>query len=668
MTTTGLAPQPTDAGAPPGDGNGDGSLARHLVPLLLLGLAAALVSWWASHVIFPAYSWNRDEPVYLWHVALLRSGRLTSPDGGAAQFLWPWLSAHRGSTFFSQYTIGFPLLLLVAKQLGSPALALALGGALFVTGGYAFTYTLLRDRTVAILTGVLLLVSPILVVQGGVYLGYVLSAGLGVWFIAAFVHGTRTGRAPALVAAGALLGWIVLMRPFDAVLWFVAAAGPLMFWYWRERRVLWRAARWTALGIAPFLVLTLWYNHRLTGSFTTFPVNAKDPLDTYGFGLRRLMPAFDAEPYGIRDAVRGSLKNGFYFFYFIAGGLLAIPVALYGLWRARRVRSTLIVVALLVLFPLGYFMFWGTKVSAVTSRLSGPIYFVALYAPLCLLVASVVVLAWRARPIVGALLALGLVVAGAPIGIDRIAANRDISVAQKPWKRAADRLARDPRRSLVFVGESEPYAMLLDPYAVNAPDMNGQVLYATDLASRDVDLIESRPDRQPFRLQPSYRGDELGPSESPNTPQLGIVALRVERFAGSFTVHVTVTNPTDQPTVVAHMAVDKTVATRTLSRSSRRGARHELDWTVTTGDPGRDGSRARNAEGELTITVGFGSLTVFTPPSVRALVDYRLRNGTFAVLLPARTERRINHPIPGMSRNLQWRPALATPELDVQVG
>ena len=34
---------------------------------------------WARHRLFPGLSWNRDEPVYLWHVDVLRAGQLTSP-------------------------------------------------------------------------------------------------------------------------------------------------------------------------------------------------------------------------------------------------------------------------------------------------------------------------------------------------------------------------------------------------------------------------------------------------------------------------------------------------------------------------------------------------------------------------------------------------------------
>ena len=68
----------------------------------------------------------------------------------------------------------------------------------------------------------------------------------------------------------------------------------------------------------------------------------------------------------------------------------------FGLWMRRRQRSTLALLFLVAAFPLGYFFFWGMHVSAVTSHLSGPIYFIPLYAPLVVLIATALVTWWRA--------------------------------------------------------------------------------------------------------------------------------------------------------------------------------------------------------------------------------------------------------------------------------
>ena len=71
--------------------------------------------------------------------------------------------------------------------------------------------------------------SPILAVQGGTYLGYLFTTGLGLFFVTALLSGSRLERPGRLVVAGGLLGLIFLTRPFDAVLWAAAAVGYLAF-------------------------------------------------------------------------------------------------------------------------------------------------------------------------------------------------------------------------------------------------------------------------------------------------------------------------------------------------------------------------------------------------------------------------------------------------------
>ena len=264
----------------------------------------------ARHLVYPSFSWNRDEATYLWQMDALRGGHIFTTDGGAPQFYWPWLTGFRDGVFFSQYTVGWPLFLLAVDAIfGSPELALAFGAVLAVLGTYAFTRVLTNDRTLALVSATLMLASPIIVIQGGVYLAYLFSLGLGLFFGAALLAGLRRQSRWLFLVCGVLLGWILLTRPFDAVLWgaplFAYAAVHLV----AEMGTLWRAAWWIAVGFTPFVAFTLFYNHRVTGSFTQFPITAKDPLDTFGFGARQLMPIGEIFDYTIGRAVRSVLHN-----------------------------------------------------------------------------------------------------------------------------------------------------------------------------------------------------------------------------------------------------------------------------------------------------------------------------------------------------------------------
>jgi hypothetical protein len=202
---------------------------RHHWPAAVLAVVAALVALWARHHLFPAYSWNRDEPVYLWHVDLLRSGHLTATDGGYPSLFRPWLSARGDGVLFTQYTLGWPLVLLAAAvATGTAGNALLLGAALAVIGTYAITFELRRDQALATTASALMVASPILAIQGGVYLSYLFTLGLGLLFGAALLSGVRRQRPWRLAGAGLLLGWIFMTRPYDAVLWGLAFGGYLL--------------------------------------------------------------------------------------------------------------------------------------------------------------------------------------------------------------------------------------------------------------------------------------------------------------------------------------------------------------------------------------------------------------------------------------------------------
>ena len=157
-----------------------------------------------------------------------------------------------------------------------------------------------------------MLASPIFALQSGVYLGYLFTLGLGLLFGAALVTGVVRHRPLLLVAAGLLVGWIFMTRPFDAVLWAAAFGSYVLVICWKQWGRLARAAGWTALGAIPLVIATLAYNRHVTGSFTEFPITAADPLDTFGFGLRRLMPTFGKDDYTVGTAIRSVGKNGLF--------------------------------------------------------------------------------------------------------------------------------------------------------------------------------------------------------------------------------------------------------------------------------------------------------------------------------------------------------------------
>jgi 4-amino-4-deoxy-L-arabinose transferase-like glycosyltransferase len=323
------------------------------------------VSVVVQHVVYPALSWNRDEVTYLWQVRGLRAGDLLTTAGPTPHFFQPWLTGLRGDQFFSQYTLGWPGVMLVADVLfGSPLMAQVFGTVVAVLGVYVFTREITRDFTLSFVTAVLMLASPMVITQSGVYLGYLFSLGLGLLFGASLLSGLRLRRGWRLVAAGVLLGVLFITRPFDAVVWAAVMGGYAIFTTWREWSRQLRALGLVFLGILPFFVLTLLHNHAVTGKFTQFPFTAKEPLDSFGFGYRRLMPRIEGMDYTLVEAVKGTGLSGFYVPQFLFGSYLAVLLAGFGLWFRRRDRTTLLLLGMAVAFPIGYFVFWGNRLAS----------------------------------------------------------------------------------------------------------------------------------------------------------------------------------------------------------------------------------------------------------------------------------------------------------------
>ena len=112
--------------------------------------------------------------------AALRHGVLLPTDGGTPTFFWPWLSGHGQGFFFSQYTLGWPSILAAGLLVtGTTAVAIPFGALLSVLGMYTFARTTTHDHKLALIAAALMVVSPIFLVQSGLYLGYLFTLGLG---------------------------------------------------------------------------------------------------------------------------------------------------------------------------------------------------------------------------------------------------------------------------------------------------------------------------------------------------------------------------------------------------------------------------------------------------------------------------------------------------------
>ena len=599
-------------------------------PAAVLAVAAALVALWARHRLFPDLSWNRDEPVYLWHVEALRAGHLTPPDGGHPDLFHPWLSAHDDGTFFAQYTLGWPLVLLGATVLtGSTTAALLLGAAAAVVGTYAIGIELLGDRRIATVGAALLVASPIVAIQGGVHLSYLFTLGLGLAYGALFLSGIRRDRPWRLVAGGALVGWIFLTRPYDAVLWALAFSAFALL----RDRARWRTRVGSILlcGAAalPFVVAALAYNRYVTGGWLEFPITAADPLDTFGFGPKRLMPSFEVIDYDAGKALRGTAKNAFVLPWFLAGSYVTLILAGVGLWQRRRDPGTAALLLVAAVFPLGYSIFWGTHLSSLASRISGPIYLVPLYAPICLLAAGVLVGWWEPRRRMAHVALVVVAVATLPVAVTRFDVNRDISRQQAAWRASVADLEGP---ALVIVADTAPYLLYLNPFSSNRPELDGQILYATDGSAEVLDLMAEQPQRAPYVQRASVASQELGPREDPRDLEVTLVPAEVVR-APALDLTVTLQRDDDARGVRLELAGGSTGAVDLALRRDDPDGPGTVVTLAPAGSAGT-GEYALAERGTLVVTLSTEGRSV-----VRRRIHYRVADGIVEVLTPTFAQR-----------------------------
>lgn len=598
--------------------------------VVLLSLAAVAVSIASLELIHPALSWNRDEPVYLWHVGVLESGRLTAPVGNPVDAFRPWLSGVDAGAYFSQYTLGWPLVLLgSATLLGTPAGAVVLGTVLAVVGAVLVSKELTGRDDLAIAVGICFLATPAVVLQAGVHLGYLFTVGLGNIALALGWSGLRAGSRLRLLASGLLLGWILLTRPFDAVVW----GGVLVFGgVVRHRADVLRRIWPVVVGGLPFVALTFAYNLRITGELLTFPIVRTDPLDSFGFGDRRLMPGFRPVEYDLALALKSTAKNTAFFGVFLAGNVVACGLAVFGAWRDRRRPETWTLLVLAAAFPLGYFSFFGTNISSLTARLVGSIYYIPAIVPVLLLaISGALHLRQRSRLAFRAA-AVGAVVLTVPVLVSRIDVNRRISVAQESWATSVEGLDEP---SLVIVASSGPYLLFTNPAGRNEPTLDDEILYALDRGTENFDTIRAHPQRTPYLQIAAAHPEELGPREEPIAADARLVPLEV--FEGSALELTARYRPMDGAAVVRpFVQVDGIVEWGSLSDVDA-GPDGSSRATFRFGTDGIDGTEV--PEGRSLVRFGFGAGDDMggagDAPRIRWEVPVERDGDTLTALLPA---------------------------------
>lgn len=638
----------------------------YLIALAALACFSVVASYLVYRTIFPLDSGDLDEGVYVFQANMLLHGLVSLPVHSYGEFFRPWLTGVRDGRIFTEFQFGLPAFLAASQLIfGSMRVGLALLAGTTVIAAYGFAFELLGDRRVAVGAGAFLALSPVFLVHSALILTYTLSlfgltaAGWGL------LRGCRTGRQRDLLLGAMALGVAVLTRPFDALLFGAPLLALALHRLHRERS--WSSsftllAVPIAIGLAPFVAATLWYNWQATGSPLAFPNMTADPLNTFGFGTRRLMIGQPARTYSMRDGLVALNANAVTIPGWLFGGPVMLILAAFGLYKMRKPAEAIALVAIAIAFPLGYCFWWATALSGASAENGlGPQYYVPSFIPLVILgaVGFTNLIENRGRTVAVAGVAVLIAVTGWAIPT-KIKANLAVTRAFQH----VQRLVRPaPGYTLVFIHPDTPlvaYLLAAYPFLQTNPDLHGHIVFAVDEGARDTSLIREMPHRRAYVLRRQYEpGDQLF------APSGGFFAVRpaqARRF------HVSL-SPLDFPfeTYVRAYISDGVTSRFKWLRRGAGGDYPSTSWTVAVGSPTGSSARTftlpRRHEGTLTVGIETSATNTFARPTWRqSRVDYATSSRTITAIIPGLGWSYVEYPAGGL-----WLPADVTSAIRVSV-
>ncbi|WP_254525021.1 ArnT family glycosyltransferase [Natrinema caseinilyticum] len=574
------------------------------VAVVGIALVGALAVWLLETYTFPYHSLNHDEGVYLQQAAMVLDGQLFVRPPVEDVFR-PWFFVEDGDRLYPKYAPVPAAIFALGELLGGYRLALP-GIAAAILALVALVVREVFDRRTGIAAAVIVLCSPLFLIESAVFMPYAPTTMLNLTFAYGYLRADRTDDRRWAAAAGAAIGLAFFSRPYTAVL-FAAPFVVHACWTLRGdfRQALPRQTATAAFGLAG-VGLALGYNAVVTGSPLVFPYEAFAPLDGLGFGRRQLLgPGIE---YTAGLALRSNaLVLATFATGWIAGGILGAVVAAVGFGVAVRrglsPRESIIAGQVLTI-AVGNVYFWGNhnilgdldRAGDGLIATHGPYYHFDLLVPFAAFAAvgalALVAAARRATDrnlgpqaarvtLVAAVLVSALAVGAVTAAnvdekIDRNAAVTDT------YERVYEPLEDAPsERSVVFL--PTPYGdWLAHPFQAlrNDPDFDGQRVYAMD--ERPFAVVDEYPNRSLYRF--AYRGTWDPPDGSPRAARL----QPVDHVAGSTVgLNATVGVPTAAESVTVTLTTDEGSATSVLENVSDRTSLRVIatDGAVRLGGP-----------------------------------------------------------------------------------
>jgi hypothetical protein len=615
--------------------------ARWLLVIVALAVLAFIAAIAIQRNVFPFYSGDHDEPVYRFQAAMLRMGEINIPLA-QNQFFRPWLSGPGDGHLVMAFSPGWPSVLMAADvTTGSMLVGLGVAAALTVVAGFGFARELLGSTRRAVLATAIVTLSPFTLMLSGTYLNYVFALALYLVFGALLLRGLRpeSPRPVLLALSGLALGAAFITRPYDAVLFAIPFAIYIVATRRHDFAQVAKIAGWVALGVLPFLAITLGYNLASTGKLTQFPVSVQSGgFSTFGWGTRSIAPDTPILNFSVSEAFESMGTNLWAIPTWIFGTYFTCGLAIFGavtLWRTNRAICGLLL-GLIAIFPIAYLAWWASSLTtsgALTGL--GPHYYLPVLVPLAILAAHGLgeLAAQRRKVLIGAL-AIGVVLTAIALP-PKINEKHTVEDASRTYvQQVKDGLRQRDGKPALVIQERRKTSYIMEPYPflANPPDLKSSVLYARDRGALDIELLDRHPDRSAYRLVRQVR-------PGGNIEQVPVVVKPQSAVqAPSLQVHTTIVNLGGQRTVTAYARFGGKVQRRLLGTHSTKNERFEVTWTAGphgleyTGPPARRVRAVKvkksDARGQLIVGATFAKrLAAKDPGAVERRYYARVKRG-----------------------------------------
>ena len=312
-----------------------------------------------SNFVFERVPHVHDEMCYLFQAETFQMGRLYVPSPCApGSFDFPHIV--NNGRWYSMYTPGFPLLLLIGLLFHAPWLVNPLFAALSVFLLY-FLGREVYDRRVGLLAAMLGGTSIWLLLMSATMMSHTTSMFFNGLFLLYFFKSVRRPLARYGLAAGASLGMAFLIRPGNAPLFALPFLVVLAVLFLKDMRTRFKNMAAIVLAAGAFVGLLLVYNQLTNGSpfkMGYIVHHGKDYAVIFG---RAATLDYDYTPHLAFEQIGNNAAaiNSDLFGWPLSSLLALLPL----FWVARKkpeeLKMDLILLAGFFTLLVGFFFFWG---------------------------------------------------------------------------------------------------------------------------------------------------------------------------------------------------------------------------------------------------------------------------------------------------------------------